>query len=177
MDALTAAAVLALAVQCAPTAPRDKLVAIAQTESGLHPLALNDNTTHRSYTPDTIQQAASFATTLIMQGHNIDLGLMQINSRNLSHVGLTISGAFDACASLKAGAMILEEDYQTAFSLYNTGTATRGFANGYVSRVVAHDNALRSTPDRIAPTSPPPKPEGIFADSGGQNIYADSQEK
>jgi len=62
---------------------------------------------------------------------------------------LTAAAALDPCRSLAAGAEILSAGYagglthaaqqsalRVALSRYNTGDAQRGFANGYVERVV-----------------------------------------
>jgi type IV secretion system protein VirB1 len=76
------------------------------------------------------------------------LGLAQINSENLSALGLTVEQVLDPCTNLRAGAAILSEGYaramkvhgpgqqalQAALSAYNTGTLTRGFSNGYVAK-------------------------------------------
>jgi type IV secretion system protein VirB1 len=76
---------------------------------------------------------------------------MQINSRHLTQLHLTVAQAFEPCANLKAGAQILQEAYQlaasvlgpgqralqAALSTYNTGDPSRGLANGYVSQVYA----------------------------------------
>jgi type IV secretion system protein VirB1 len=76
---------------------------------------------------------------------------MQINSRHLTQLHLTVAQAFEPCTNLKAGAKILQEAYQqaagvfgpgqralqAALSTYNTGDPSRGLANGYVSQVYA----------------------------------------
>ena len=66
---------------------------------------------------------------------------MQINSANLTPLGLSIAGAFDACRSMQAGAQVLQADYRAAMrdtvSRYNTGDPIRGIENGYVERVEA----------------------------------------
>lgn len=84
----------------------------------------------------------------IGRGFSVDLGLMQINSRNLAALGLPLPMAFDTCSNLHGGAVILTANYlgaaatygpgltalQVALSLYNTGTRHKGFNNGYVAR-------------------------------------------
>jgi type IV secretion system protein VirB1 len=57
---------------------------------------------------------------------------MQISSRNFQWLGLTVETAFNACDSLRAAAQHL-----TSASAYNTGSPTRGFANGYVQKIVS----------------------------------------
>ena len=123
-DAMTLAAILALASQCAPSLDQNLIAGIAKHESGLNPLVLHDNTTSRSYAPGTASEARALAAKLIhVQGHSVDLGLMQINSRNLAYLGLPESEAFDACHSIEAAATLFR-----AISYYNTGSATRGLA-------------------------------------------------
>ena len=121
-DAMTLAAVLALASQCAPSLDQNLIAGIAKHESGLSPVVLHDNTTSRSYAPATVSEARTLAADLIhVQGHSVDLGLMQINSRNLAYLGLPESEAFDACQSIRAAATLFR-----AISYYNTGSPTRG---------------------------------------------------
>jgi type IV secretion system protein VirB1 len=89
------------------------------------------------------------AAKLIEAGHSVDVGIMQINSRNFPALGLKLDAAFDACKSIAAAAMILASDFtsegdshlaqqaalRVAISKYNTGDAQRGFDNGYVHKV------------------------------------------
>jgi type IV secretion system protein VirB1 len=95
--ALSVVAVLALAHQCAPDVAPETIVGIDKTESGLHVLSMHDNTSGARYEPRTPDAAIVLATSLIVaQHHNVDLGLMQVNSANLASVGLSIPNAFDA---------------------------------------------------------------------------------
>src|SRR4051794_14759607 len=124
------------------------LAAFAQNESGLNPNAVHDNTTGLSTYPETATAAIALATFLLRQGHNLDLGIMQVNSANLARTGLTVATAFDPGQSMRAGAMILVAAYQQcrrgqvepqlalrcAASVYNTGREQAGILNGYQSR-------------------------------------------
>ena len=143
-------AVLRLAEACAPTTPAQTLASLAQVESGFDPLTIHDNTTRKSQHPRTTAAAVGAAAGLIARGHNIDLGLAQINSANLNRLQLELPAAFDACRSLEAAGRVLNANYvaaltgapgapllQTAYSIYNTGQRTRGFRNGYADRIVA----------------------------------------
>lgn len=180
--ALSVVAALALVHQCAATVAPETVVSIARTESGLNPLAIHDNTTGRSYTPESANEAIALATSLILgQRHSVDLGLMQINSANLVASGLDIPHAFDACHSIEAGARILAGAFhralRVALSTYNTGDPQRGIDNGYVARV---ESAASALPVIIpaAPVGAPQTPAGssgaparagwdVFAQSGG----------
>ncbi|MGQ5522332.1 lytic transglycosylase domain-containing protein [Chitinimonas sp. PSY-7] len=161
--------------QCAPNVAASTMHAIIRTESGFNPLALHINGNARlQRAPKTASEAAAWASWLIKQGYSVDMGLMQINSRNLPRLKLTTAGAFDACQNLRAGAAILTAQYgraaQThgtgtkallqAISAYNTGNFQGGFRNGYVTKVVQASTA-RSTPTldlaRLL-TTPSPRP-------------------
>ena len=104
MSALALSATLiALAGHCAQTVAPETLLTFAQAESGLDPLQLHDNTTGSSLRPETEAQAIAVATQLSGAGHSVDLGLLQINNRNLAWLGLTIVEAFELCPSMRAG--------------------------------------------------------------------------
>lgn len=95
-----------------------------------------------------LQDAVTVAQLAIDAGYSVDMGYMQINSKNLPKLGYTVSEIFNPCNNLKAGSTILKEGYsrasavmgegqdalRTALSLYNTGDTQRGFSNGYVAR-------------------------------------------
>ena len=154
---LDLALVLQLAVSCAPTVAPQTIAAVAMTESGFDPLALGDNTTRRSHSPASLEEAVALASRLAAAGHSIDLGLMQVNSDNLARLSLSIREAFDPCRSITAGGQVLAEAYsggaaepdvqaalRVALSRYNTGSPSRGFLNGYVRKVEA--SALQLVP-------------------------------
>ena len=112
---LTLAAFQTLAAACAPGVAPDTLAAIAQTESRLHAFAIGINGPGGGAILATTRQAAiERAHALLRDGRSIDLGLMQINSRNLGWLGLSVEDAFDPCRNLAAGARLL-----TSFSGYN----------------------------------------------------------
>lgn len=169
---LTTALVTVLASHCAPEAAPQTLLAIAHVESGLDPLAIgvNGKTPHRLH-PTSTDDAIDQAQRLLASGANIDLGLGQINVRNLKPFGLSLADAFDPCRNLAAAARVLQADYdlaghasgseqqalRTSLSLYNTGDPERGFRNGYVAKVLA---AARQVGPALppAPTSSAPSP-------------------
>jgi hypothetical protein len=82
----------------------------AMAESGLHPLAIHDNTTDLPLDFDTIPAAIAEARELLAAGHRIDAGIMQITDRNWSKYGLTIETVFEAQANICVGGRILAED-------------------------------------------------------------------
>lgn len=146
---LTLAVFAQLAASCGPSVHVETLAAVARAESRFNTLAIGDNSLGRSRSFTTPQAAVATATALIRQGHSVDLGLMQINSKNLRGLGMSVADTFDACRSIAAGARVLSGAYRQpnvgedaqpallrAISRYNTGNPTRGFANGYVGRVL-----------------------------------------
>ncbi|WEX91500.1 type IV secretion system lytic transglycosylase VirB1 (plasmid) [Sinorhizobium garamanticum] len=137
-----------LARECAPRVDPSTLASIAKVESGFDPLAAHDNTTGESLHWNDQTQAHQSVKARLEAQHSIDVGLMQINSKNFSFLNLTIEKAFQPCMSLVAAAHLLESRYaggdttaakqlalRQAISAYNTGDLTRGFANGYVQKV------------------------------------------
>ena len=145
----------ALVQQCAPNAGPHAMAAIVKTESAGNPWRIGDNTTGQSFTLLSKGAAVSKATDLAAQGHNLDLGLGQINIHNLPKLGLTINQVFDPCTNLNAASQVLnwglsraeKLNGQTlaslygAISAYNTGSLTAGFKNGYVQQVARNVDA------------------------------------
>ena len=152
---LQAAAMSAMISACSPAVAVKDLAALAHNESGGDTLAIHDNTTRTTHRPQDPETAAALAEKLLSAGHSIDLGLMQINSKNLRLLGLSIESAFDGCSSVRAASDLLSR-----VSAYNTGTATRGFRNGYVARFIA---ARSNDPPMAAQSEPPPPAESPFA--------------
>lgn len=183
----------ALIQQCAPEVGARTITAIIRTESGGNPLALNVNgATRIARQPRNQREAVSWARWLIGQGYNVDLGLMQVNSSNLAHLELSIERAFDPCANIRAGSILLRQFYQraqrqhgespmalySALSAYNTGSLTRGFANGYVSKVAGRPIAASPStakPPALRLVRPEPsreEPEVRLAQEAGTAIPA-----
>lgn len=133
---------------CAPFVAPATLASVIRVESGGQPFAININRGPRIPTPRTAEEAAGIARAWIARGYSVDMGLMQVNSRNLARLGYTVDHMFDPCTSVRAGATILAANYVDAakrrgpgqlalldaLSAYNTGSFTRGYSNGYVSK-------------------------------------------
>lgn len=168
----TTAAILGLAAQCAPNVAPSTIAAVVHTESKGFQFAINVNGAPRQPPrPRDAASAARVAQSYIARGHSVDLGLGQINSNNMSKLGLSWETVFDPCTNIAAAGEVLSGNYQqvrrgrmpqaalrVALSMYNTGSKSRGFRNGYVSRVL--NNAGVS--DGIVPAdySPSPSPTG-----------------
>lgn len=175
---MIAAALLACAATVAPVT----LQAIIQVESGGNPLAINVNGLRVQPPPaTTAAEAAKVADTYIARGFSVDIGLMQVNSRNLPSLGVTVAEVLDPCINIRSGGEIMTANYaeaarvrgpgqaalQAALSAYNTGDFYRGFGNGYVARyygpngvpVIAGPISARSTlAETPAKRTPPPNP-------------------
>ena len=149
--AYSAAAILTLASQCAPTVAPETVLAIVQTESSREPFALNINGGRQPARQRNAADAAATAQRYVSAGYSVDLGLGQINSRNMRWLGLTWDTVFEPCTNLAALGRVLTTNYRSvksgrdpqtalrvALSMYNTGSQTRGFRNGYVAKVVGN---------------------------------------
>lgn len=161
------AAILALAAQCAPNVAPQTVAALVMTESHGDTLALNANGAQRTSPARTSAEAAVTAQRYIAAGYSVDLGLGQINSRNMRWLGLTWDTVFDPCINIAALGAVLTSNYtsaksgrdpqtalRVALSMYNTGSQTRGFRNGYVAKVVGNAGIVDAIPAVAAATAP-----------------------
>ncbi len=145
-----------LVAACAPWVAHATLAALVGTESAYQPWAIGINGGHTlARQPRTQEEAVASAKTLIALGHNIDLGLGQLNSATLARIGLPVEQAFDPCTNIAVAATLLATHYRTArtrgmeeqaalhaaLSAYNTGSMTNGITSGYVQRVQRHAGA------------------------------------
>jgi type IV secretion system protein VirB1 len=172
-----------LAAEHGRTVDSGTLLAFAYHESRLRPFAIHDNTIDESVFPASAAKAASLARVRLAHGHSLDLGIMQVNSANLARTGLTVTTAFDAGESLRAGALLLTLAYRRclrgsvnpnnaqqqaalrcAASIYNTGDAQAGILNGYQSSVWRAAALIVPAIQFGAagnPPSPPARPEDV----------------
>ena len=155
--AYSATALLALASQCAPSVAPETVLAIIQTESSGEQFALNVNGGRQPARQANAADAATTARRYVAAGYSVDLGLGQINSRNMRWLGLTWDTVFDPCTNVAALARVLTTNYnavkagrdpqtalRVALSMYNTGSQTRGFRNGYVANVERNGGVAQS---------------------------------
>jgi type IV secretion system protein VirB1 len=118
---LVAMTLAAVAQMCAPrVAPRTTL-AVMQVESSGRPWTINDNDAGRAYYEATKADAVRLAGSLLSAGHNIDMGLMQVNSSHLPELQLSLDQLFDPCVNVAVGSTILTRAYRTAASRYGPG--------------------------------------------------------
>jgi type IV secretion system protein VirB1 len=159
---IPAAEFIQLAEACARPVPAATLLAVARTESSLHPWALSvnrpralartagvDGLAQLARQPRTQAEAIRWAKQLVARGIPVSLGLLQVSSEHLTRFNVTIEAAFEPCTNLKLGALVLSYHYREALgqggasnvpladalSRYNTGNASLGHRNGYVGRV------------------------------------------
>ena len=124
--------------------------AVMQHESAGRVAALNINGWEgEAFTVDNTEQATVAANQFINEGYTVDVGLMQINSKNLERFGEPVALAYEPCNNPRLGERILIENIATArlsglvgdaairgaLSLYNTGSLTAGIKNGYVDKL------------------------------------------
>lgn len=166
--AYSAVAILALASQCAPSVAPETVLAIVQTESSGDPYALNVNGGRQPARQSNAADAAATAQRFIASGYSVDLGLGQINSRNMRWLGLTWETVFDPCTNVAALARVLTSNYnavkagrdpqsalRVALSMYNTGSQTRGFRNGYVAKVVGNAGVAYAPGSAVSTSTAP----------------------
>ena len=166
------AAITALAQQCAPEVATEAVVPLVVTESGGDDLAINVNRGPR-VRASTVAEGATLVRRYMAAGYTVDVGLAQVNSANFARLGVTVEQAFEPCTSLRMASSMLQEGYGLAsrhysgldaisatYSLYNTGTLTRGFRNGYVGRVWSTASGMGSI---AAPPPIPTAPSGVAA--------------
>ncbi len=163
---MTLAALELLVTLCAPNVAPATLLAIIQAESAGVPHAVHVNGPWIAEPRDR-DQAIRAARWAITAGYSVDLGLMQVNSRHLTHLRLSIEDVLEPCTNISAGAAILAANYRAiargrsaeralldAVSAYNTGNAHRGYANGYVRRVLEAHRGLVSGKTKRGQSSP-----------------------
>lgn len=163
---LETGAILTLAAQCAPAVAPHTIAAIVQAESSNYLYAINVNGVARQPArPRSEAEAIATAREYVARGHSVDLGLGQINSRNMQWLGLTWDTVFEPCVNVEAAGRVLLSNYQAvsdghapqhalriALSMYNTGSQSRGFRNGYVARVERAGRKISGLPATGLPT-------------------------
>jgi type IV secretion system protein VirB1 len=151
---------LTLVMACAPFVASNTALAVIHQESHGNPWAINVNGRQPFRKAGTYDEAVVESKRLIATGASIDMGLMQVNSKTMVNLGMTVEQMFDPCANVYAGGTVLTRSYlqaakthkndqaalQAALSAYNTGNFSNGFKNGYVNNVVVR--GLTSYPSK-----------------------------
>lgn len=154
LAAVTVFSIASIVSQCAPQYGPRTMTAIVIKESRGYQYAIGDNDARQSYYPGSEQQAIELTRYLLERGHNLDLGLMQVNSDNLASLGLSPDSIFEPCVNVRAGAQLLYGDYrgavarvggglpalELALRAYNSGRYDRSYS--YARDVMAIGMAL-----------------------------------
>jgi len=133
--------VLELLMMCAPAVDPVTMAAVVKQESGGQPWVLNNNTTRKSVTFESKAAAVAAAVAAVGRSESVDMGLVQINSKNLPVLGLSVEQVFDPCTNIAAGATILAAGYERAgslggaLSIYNTGRSDSKMGAAYAQNV------------------------------------------
>jgi type IV secretion system protein VirB1 len=129
-------------IECAPIVHPVTMAAIVMHESAGNPFAIHNNTSGRSYRPTSIANAVGLADEMIARGDSVDLGLAQINNKNLARLGLTTQSVFDPCKNLAGSQIILLDGWQKSggdlrktLSAYNTGKLDGATGERYADAV------------------------------------------
>lgn len=163
-------ALSSLIQHCVPSIAQASMMSIVQIESRGNPLALGLNKGYKlQFQPQTKAQAHKWVEYLDKHNYNFDIGLAQVNIKNINKSEYSATDVLDPCTNLKLGSSILIKNYtnalvyskssseawQKAISAYNTGNFHSGFTNGYVGRVYANTNktllALNNSNSDIPP--------------------------
>jgi type IV secretion system protein VirB1 len=130
----------ALLTTCAPNMNKTTAAAIVSRESGFNSWSILDDTTMRSYSPASYQGAIDLAHALLAQGHNLDLGLGQVNSVHLGQPGLTVETMLHPCANLTEAQAVYNaaftrtHDERRALIAYNgSGAKSPGYADAVIA--------------------------------------------
>lgn len=132
---------LELLMMCAPAVDPVTMAAVVKQESGGQPWVVNNNTTRKSATFVSKAAAMAAAVAAVGRGESVDMGLVQINSKNLPALGLSVEQVFDPCTNIAAGANILAAGYKrtgslgSALSIYNTGRSDSKIGLAYAQKV------------------------------------------
>lgn len=170
---LTPAALLALAMHCAPSVHPDTLTDIARTESGFHPYAIAEiiplkggGSRVTSYHPASHEEALKILEDIKARKHRYSVGMMQITSTNFPGYGVTAEEMLSPCKNLSVAEKIISDCYlrggtlKRALSCYYSGNFTTGlrpekpFSNtSYIQRI---GYVVPSTREDRQATSPSP---------------------
>ena len=153
-----------LAQTCVPEASLITLRALAAVESRYESNALSINYPQRASRrmgfgtgtlqldrqPHSATEALDWIRQVSLRGITTSIGLLQVNTEDAQPLGISPAELLDPCTNLRIGWRVLCTHYQTAaralgpgqialqaaLSAYNTGSLSRGFANGYVFAIL-----------------------------------------
>jgi hypothetical protein len=137
---ISPALIAALLQTYAPAIPTRTAAAIISHESSGSSWAIGDNTAHRSHEPHSFREAVTLAHDLITRGHNIDIGLGQVNSVHIGQHGVTVEAMLHPGSNLVeaqavyVGALALTHNERLAIAAYNgSGPAAERYADAVIA--------------------------------------------
>ena len=173
--------------QCTSHVAQSTMQAIIRTESKGNPLSIGLNKGVKlKYQATSNKQAKSWVKYLEDHRYNFDVGLAQVNIKNIHLYGYRAVDALDPCINLKLASAILHKNYvaarnssnsseealQKALSAYNTGNYSRGFSNGYVQKVYANAGQPMPLNDISNSSSDHAQPyNSIIAENSNDSAY------
>ena len=104
----------------------------------MHPYAIGVSYAGRalkSFFPSSKEHALRIASWYIRLGYSVDLGIGQINYRNIQRLGLSLEVALDPCWNIVLSGVILEDCINRygrnsrAVDCYNKGGRARGWSS------------------------------------------------
>ncbi len=100
---------------CVPNIAQASMLAIVQVESKGNPLALSLNKGYKlQFQPQSKAQAQKWVEYLDKHSYNFDIGLAQVNIKNVNKYGYKATDLLDPCINLKIGSSILIKNYTSA---------------------------------------------------------------
>lgn len=116
--------------------------AIRMVESRNHPWSIFDNTTRQSYRLNSRAEAEAKAIELVSYGHNVDLGLMQLNCKyQCKRPGVSLANIFDPSVNVATARIIFMEFWVQARRI------STEFDARIVAAVGAYNNGRVGTPN------------------------------
>jgi len=128
--------------QCSVYASPVTMEKIVFVESQGNPYVIYDDTIHRSFSYSNKSDEIIAAKYLINLGHNVDLGLAQINISNVRRYNFNLEDVFNPCYNVFLGSYILLQGYDIAL---------KQFGNPQVAlfRALEYYNSGRFFGDRV----------------------------
>lgn len=163
--------IAALLNTCAPRMDTRTAAAIVERESYGNSWAVYDDTSRRSYAPTSYRDAVDLAHILLEQGHDLDLGLGQVNSVHLGQPGVSVETMLHPCPNLREAqavynaAFAASGDERRALIAYNgSGATSAGYADAVIAAKSSAFVAAVLTSRVSAPTPKPRVPAMFFTD-------------
>jgi len=134
-----------LAQNCAPSIAVADLAAIVQVQSNFNPYVIRMTSGQvLEIQPKSLDEAVATATSLVLKGEDIEMGLAGVTMETLNATGNGIKDAFDTCKNLQMTAK-LWTDYQAIASnreeilalVYGRGDLQAGILAGYAKTIDA----------------------------------------